>query len=137
MIQKAAAIGKLVISQVHHNNAPAHASHFLHIFLSKRKITQVMQPPCRQDLAPCDCWLFPKLKAPLKGKRFQTVSEFQENTMVPLMVIKRTVWGPMVPTLKEPEVSLSYVQCLLYVVSSSMNVCFSYYMARYILDKPI
>ena len=27
------------------------------------------------DLAPCDFWLFPKLEPPLKGKRFQTISE--------------------------------------------------------------
>ena len=32
------------------------------------------------------------------------------------------VWGPKVPTLKGTEVSLSYVQCFLYLVSSSINV---------------
>ena len=40
-----------------------------------------------QDLAPCDFWLFPKLKSPLKGKRFQTVDEIQKNTTGQLMVI--------------------------------------------------
>ena len=38
------------------------------------------------DLAPCDLWLFPKLKSPLKGKRFQTV-EMKENMMGQLMTI--------------------------------------------------
>ena len=33
------------------------------------------------DLVPSDCWLFPKLESPLKGKRFQTVDEIQENTL--------------------------------------------------------
>ena len=33
----------------------------------------------------------------------------------------RTVWGPKVPTLKGTEVSLSYVQCFLYLVSSSIK----------------
>ena len=33
-----------------------------------------------------------------------------------LMVIGRTVWGPKVPTLKGTEVSLSYVQCFLYLL---------------------
>ena len=28
--------------------------------------------PYSPDMAPCDFWLFPKLKRPLKGKRFQT-----------------------------------------------------------------
>ena len=33
------------------------------------------------ELVPGDCWLFPKLESPLKGKRFQTVDEIQENTL--------------------------------------------------------
>ena len=61
---------------------------------------------------------FTKLKSPLKGKRFQTVSEIQENTMGQLMAIGRIVWGPKMPTLKGTEVSLSYVQGFLYLVSS-------------------
>ena len=67
---------------------------------------------------PC---LFPKLKSPLKGKRFQPVDKTQENTMGQLMAIQKTVWGPKVPTLKGTEAPLSYVQCFLYLVSSSIN----------------
>ena len=48
----------------------------------------------------------------------------------------RTDWGPKVPTLKGTEASLSYVQCFLYLVSSSINFCFSQYMAGYFLDRP-
>ena len=122
--------------QLHHNNAPAHASHLVQSFLAKYQITQVIQPPCSPDLTPCDFWLFPKLKSSLKGKRFQTISEIQGNTMGQLVVIGRIVWGLKVPTLKGTEVSLSYVQCFLYLVPSSVNVYFSYYMAGYILDRP-
>ena len=61
------------------------------------------------DLACCDFLLFPKLKLPLKGKRFQTIDEIQENTTAQLMAVGRTVWGPKVPTLKGTEASLSYV----------------------------
>ena len=39
-----------------------------------------------------------------------------------LMAMGRTVGGAKVPTLKETEASLSYVQCFLYLVSSSINV---------------
>ena len=69
-------------------------------------------------------WLLPspKTKIIFKWKRFYTVNEIQENTMGLLMVIGRTVWGPKVPTLRGTEVSLSYVQCFLYLVSSSVNV---------------
>ena len=73
--------------------------------------------PLQPRLAPCDFWLFPKLKSPLKGKGFQTIDEIQENMTGQLMVIGWTVWGPNVPTLKGTEVSLSYVQCFLYLVS--------------------
>ena len=66
-------------------------------FLVKHQITQVAQPPYSPDLVPCDFWLFPKLKSPLKGKRFQIV-ETQENTTGQLMVIGRNVGGPKVPT---------------------------------------
>ena len=75
-----------------------------------------------QDLMTCDFWLFPKLKSPLKGKRFQTINEMQENTTGQLKVTGRTVWGPKVPTLKGTEASLSCVQCFLHLVSSSTNV---------------
>ena len=35
--------------------------------------------PYSPDLVLCNFWLFPKLKSPLKGKRFQAVNEIQEN----------------------------------------------------------
>ena len=43
-----------------------------------------------------------------------------------LMAMGRTVGGPKVPTLKETEASLSYVQCFLYLISSSINVSIFY-----------
>ena len=90
--------------------------------LVKHQITQVTQRPCSPDLAPCDFWLFPKLKSPLKGKRFQAIDKIQETMMGQLMVIGRTVWGSNMPTLKGTKASLSYVQCFLYLRSSSINV---------------
>ena len=111
--------------QLHHNNVPAYASHLMQSFLVKHQITQVTQPPYSPDLVPWDFWLldFPKLKSPLKGKSFHTVDEIQGNMMGQLTVTGRIVWGPKVPTLKGTEVSLFYVQCFLYLVSSSINVC--------------
>ena len=78
-------------------------------FFAKHQITQVTRPPYSPDLATYNAWLFPKLKSPLKGKRFQTLDEIQENTMGQLMVIGRTVWGPKVSTLKVTKGSLFYV----------------------------
>ena len=69
-------------------------------------------------------WLlaFPKLKSPLKGKRFHPINEIQANTMWQMMAMGRTVWGSKVPTLKGIEVSLFCVLCFLYLISSSINV---------------
>ena len=107
MIQKATAMGNwwLAASSWHY----AHSCiNLCRVFWVKHQITQVTQPHYSQDLAPCNFWLFPKLKSPLKGKRFQIINEIQEDTMGQLMTIGRT-WGPKVPTLKGTEASLSYV----------------------------
>ena len=74
--------------QLHCDNTVTHASCLLQ-FLVKHEITQVTQSPYSPDLVPCDFWLFPKLKSPLKGKRFYTIDEIQENAMGQLMVIGR------------------------------------------------
>ena len=87
MSQKAAAGGKWWFTALY--NTPAHASRLLQSFLEEHQITQVTQPPTtggHPDLAPCDLWLFPKLKSPLKGRRFHTVNEIQENRTGQLMV---------------------------------------------------
>ena len=82
--------------QLHHNTS-THAPRLMQRFLTKHQITQVTQAPYSPDLVPCNFWLFPKLKSPLKGKRFQTVNEIQENRSGQQMAVGRTVWGPKVP----------------------------------------
>jgi hypothetical protein len=65
--------------QLHHNNTPAHSTALLQaFFLAKHHITQACQLPYSPDLAPCDFWLFPKLKSPFKVKRFvnATVTQY-------------------------------------------------------------
>ena len=64
----------------HHDNAPAHASLLICEFLTKHETTVVPQPPYFLDLAPADFFLFLKLKSSLKGRRFQTVQETEENS---------------------------------------------------------
>ena len=108
--------------QLYHDNIPVHTSCLMQSFLAKHQTTQVTQSPYSPYVVPWDFCLFPKLISPLKGKKFQTVNEIQENMMGQLMAIGRTVWGPQVPTLKGTEAPLSYVQCFLYFVSSSINV---------------
>ena len=43
-------------------------------YLTKMGIKTVPQPPYSPDLAPCDFWLFPKLR----GYRYETIEEMKE-----------------------------------------------------------
>ena len=121
MIQKATAVGNCWLAAASWQCARSCITSPAECF-SKTSNHPMTQSPYCPDLAPCDFWLFPKLKLPLKGKRFQTVNEIQKSTTEQLMATGRTVWGPKVPTLKGTEASSSYVQCFLHLVSSSMNV---------------
>jgi transposase len=67
---------------LHHDNAPAHSTGLVQAFLAKRHITQVCWPPNSPDLAPYDFWLFPKLKSPLKGRRFVNATVTQYTSSV-------------------------------------------------------
>ncbi len=41
-------------------------------------IKTVCHPPYSPDLAPCDFWLFPKLKENLRGCRHETIEEMKK-----------------------------------------------------------
>jgi len=57
---------------LHHDNAPAHNALGIREFLSKNSIAVLEQPTYSPDLAaPCDFFLFPKLKEVIKGTHFQ------------------------------------------------------------------
>ena len=62
---------------VHHDNAAAQSSNLVQQFLAKHKVVQLRQPPYSPDMAPCDFWMFPKLKMALKRKRFDDVVRFR------------------------------------------------------------
>ena len=64
--------------QLHHDNVPTYTPHLVQTFLVKHEILQVTQPFCSLDLGPYEFWLFPKLKSPLKGKRFQPLRIFRK-----------------------------------------------------------
>jgi len=62
---------------LHHDNAPSHKSFAVREFLAQHNITTLPHPPNSPDLAPCDFFLFPKLKTHLKLKHFGTVENVQ------------------------------------------------------------
>ena len=55
-----------------HDNAPAHTFAIVTAFLKKEKVTVLPHLPYSPDLAPCDFFLFPKLKAFLAGRKYQS-----------------------------------------------------------------
>ena len=56
------------------DNVPVHNSIFATDYLTKMAIKTVPPRPYSQDLAPCDFWLFPKLR----GCRYETNEDMKE-----------------------------------------------------------
>ena len=57
------------------DNAPVHSSILVIDYMAKMGIKTVSHPPYSPDLAPCDFWLFPKLR----GFRYETLEEMKES----------------------------------------------------------
>jgi len=79
-------------SMLHHDNAPADVSLLIRSYLAKRQTYVVPHPPYSPNLAPADFFLFPKLKSTLKGRRFQTIEEIQENAIRELCSITESAF---------------------------------------------
>ncbi|UYV73518.1 KDM1A [Cordylochernes scorpioides] len=62
---------------LHHDNAPAHTSLLVRDLFAKNNTLMMPQPPYSPDLAPCDFFLFPKLKRPMKGRRYAMLDEIK------------------------------------------------------------
>ena len=58
-------------------------------------IKTVPQPPYSTDLAPCDFWLFPKLKEKLRGCRYETIEEMKEavTKVIDTFTQEKLLWG--------------------------------------------
>ena len=63
----------------HRDNTPVHNSILVTDYLTKMGIKTVLHPPCSPGLAPCDFWLFPKLKEKRWGCRYETIEEMKET----------------------------------------------------------
>ena len=63
----------------HQDNSPVHNSILVTDYLTKMGIKTVPYPLYSPDLAPCDFWLFPKLKEKLRDCRYETIEEMKES----------------------------------------------------------
>ena len=68
-----------------HDNALSHASLIVRQFLEGNKVFVLNHPPYSPDLAPCDFYLFPKLK--LRGYFFNDISTIKTATTRTLKAI--------------------------------------------------
>jgi len=60
---------------LHHYNEPAHAVLSVAQFLTSKCIMVMLQPPYSLDLAPCDFFLFQKVKLAVKRHHFEPTED--------------------------------------------------------------
>ena len=75
---------------LHHDNVPAHTSLVVREFLTKNNVTTVPHPAYSPVLAPCDFYVFPKMKLQLKGWCFTSIEEVQAESQRILNTLKLT-----------------------------------------------
>ena len=62
----------------HQDNAPVHNSILVTDYLTQMSIKTLPHSPYSRELAPCDFWLFPKLKEKLRGCLYEIIEEMKE-----------------------------------------------------------
>ena len=60
---------------LHHDNASSHTARQTNEFLKVNNVDLMSHPAYSPDLAPCDFYLFPKIKNQLRGQRFSSPEE--------------------------------------------------------------
>ena len=73
--RKRPALFKSARWQFHQDNAPVHNAILVTDYLTKMGIMTVPRPPYSPDVAPCDFWLFPKLR----GSHYQTTEMIETD----------------------------------------------------------
>ncbi len=62
---------------LHHDNAPVHTTVLTLAFIGSNDIEMVPHPPYSPDLAPCDYFIFPRLKNMLRGHRHNNINDMK------------------------------------------------------------
>lgn len=70
---------------LHHDNAPSHTA--LVEFQAEHSTNSNSQAPYSPDMAPCDFFLFPRLKLRLRGRRFESIGDIEQNSLKELKAI--------------------------------------------------
>ena len=64
---------------IHHDNASSHTSAPTLAFFGEQNINMLAHPPYSPDLAPCDYFLFPRLKNELRGIKHRNIEDLKEG----------------------------------------------------------
>ena len=72
---------RLVPKDLNHDNAPSHSRQIVTEFLAKHETKVIAQPSYSPYLAPCDFFLFPKLKHPLRGTCHESIEAIKRNSL--------------------------------------------------------
>jgi len=70
-----------------HDNASVHQAVAVQEFLAWKQVCVLHHPPYSPDLSPCEYFLFPKFKLPLKGRLFEDVQDIQAAVTSSLQAI--------------------------------------------------
>ena len=102
------------------DNAPVHNSILVTDYLSKMGIKIVRHRPYSPDLAPCDFWLFSKLR----GCRYETIEEMKEAVVKFIDTLtqedfhwpSRSCWNGTTSALQPEEITSkgTRVSCVYY-----------------------
>ena len=85
----------------HQDNAPVHNAILVTDYLTKMGIKTVPHPPHSSDLAPCDFWLFPKLR----GHCYETIEEMKEAVMKVIDTLTQEDFPEVVGTVQQVHCS--------------------------------
>ena len=106
----------------HQNNVPVHNFILVTDYLTKMGIKTFTQPRYNPDLAPCDCWLFPKLKGKIRGCRYETIEEMKEAVTKVIDTLTRGLpWG--IPEVVETVQQVHYSRRRLLRSGLEFHMC--------------
>ena len=74
---------------LHHDNATCPTSLLVRQFQSDKNITVCPHPRYSPNLAPCDFWLYPKVKMTTKGKHFESIQDTEAVTTTQLNTLTK------------------------------------------------
>ena len=78
---------------LHHDNAPANTAAATREFPASEGVQLMSHPPYSPDLVPCDFFLFPHVKKPLRGTRYDSPQDAIRACTRAIHSIDKVTWS--------------------------------------------